>query len=170
MPITPGPAQPPEPPRPAVDGRQLWAGGAATAIVAALISLVGVLASRWLFHLALLAPKQDGAYGDVHTTALMIVAAAAAIVVTAIAHLLAASTPRPTVFLGWIVGLATVVAVLLPFNTSAPLTQKIATAIIFAVLGIAIGSLISSVVERATRLRVRAQDAGQYVDSYPRGS
>jgi hypothetical protein len=95
----------------------------------------------------------------------MIVAAAAAI-----AYLLAASAPRPTVFLGWIVGLATVVAVLLPFNTTAPLTQKIATAIIFAVLGIAIGSLLSSVVERATRLRVSRPDASQYVNTYQHGS
>lgn len=146
------------PPRPAVDARQLWAGGIATAVVAALIAVVGVLASRWLFHVPILAPRRDGAYGDAHTTGLVLLSAAAAIVATALAHLLAMSTPRPTLFLGWIVGLVTVVAILLPFSTTAPLTAKIATAIISLVLGIAIGSLVTSVVDRAVRAgRVRTR-------------
>jgi hypothetical protein len=63
--------------------------------VAALVALVGVLVCRWLLQIPLLSPKQDGAYGDVHTTDLMLVAAAAALVATALAHLLLLSTPRP---------------------------------------------------------------------------
>jgi hypothetical protein len=35
-----------------VDARRLWAGGAASALVAGLVALVGVLACRWLFHLS----------------------------------------------------------------------------------------------------------------------
>jgi hypothetical protein len=123
------------------------------------------LASRWLFGVPILAPQRDGAYGDIHTTALMLIAAGAALAATAIAHLLALSTPRPTVFLGWIVGLATVVAVLLPFNTTAPLASKIATAVISLVLGIAIGSLVSSVVERSMRVPVRRAPSGQPVSA-----
>src|SRR5260370_16956240 len=41
----------------------------------------------------------------------------------ALAHLLLASTPRPLVFFRWIVGLATVVVVLYPFSTAAPLSR-----------------------------------------------
>jgi hypothetical protein len=37
-----GPSGPPQT-RPVVDARQLWAGGVATAIVAALVALVGVV-------------------------------------------------------------------------------------------------------------------------------
>ena len=59
---------------------KLWAGGAASALIAGLVALTGVLVSRWLFNLPLLAPRQDGAYGDVHTTGLILVAVAAAIV------------------------------------------------------------------------------------------
>lgn len=62
-----------------VGARKLWAGGAASALVAALVALTGVLACRWLFSLSVLAPHQDGAYGDVHTTALILIAAAAAL-------------------------------------------------------------------------------------------
>jgi hypothetical protein len=134
-----------------VDASRLWPGGIATAIVAGLIALVGVLVCRWLFDIPLLAPRHDGAYGDVHTTGLVLAAAAAALIATALVHLLLISTPRALAFFGWIVGLATVLVVLFPFSTSAPLTSKIATALVDLVLGIAIGSLISSVAARSLR-------------------
>ena len=55
-------------PLPKVYAGQLWAGGVATAVVAALVALVGILVCRWLFSIPILAPRQDGAYGDVATT------------------------------------------------------------------------------------------------------
>jgi Family of unknown function (DUF6069) len=120
-------------------------------VVAALVALVGVLVCRWLFGIPVLAPKQDGAYGDAHTTGVMLLAAVAAIVATGLVHLLLLSTPRPLSFFGWIVALATVLAGLLPFSTSAPLSAKAATAAVVLVLGIAIGSLISGVASRSVR-------------------
>ncbi|HTZ94291.1 MAG TPA: DUF6069 family protein [Streptosporangiaceae bacterium] len=146
------PPSPPRPSRPQVDAGKLWPGGIATAIVAGLVALVGVLVCRWLFGIPLLAPKSDGAYGDVHTTALVLLAAAAALVATALVHLLLLSTPRPLTFFAWIIGLATVLAVLLPFSTAAPLTAKVATAVVDLALGIAIGSLISGVAARSARV------------------
>src|ERR1700735_3679446 len=111
--------------RPKVDASQLWPGGIATAIVAALVALVGILVCRWLFGVPILAPKQDGAYGNVHTTAFVIAAAVAAIIATALAYLLLLSTPRPLTFFHWIVGLVTVVVVIFPFSTGAPLSEKV---------------------------------------------
>jgi len=125
----------------------------ATALVAGLIALVGVLACRWLFNIPMLAPSREGAYGDVHTTTIVLGAAAAALVATALLHALLLATPRPLVFFGWIVALATLVVVLFPFSTSAPVSQKIATAAVDLVIGIAIGSLLSGVGRRATRIR-----------------
>ena len=55
-------------------------------------------------------------------------------------HLLLLTTPRPRVFFTWIIGLATVVAVVFPFSTTAPLAQKAATAVVNLVLGFAIGT------------------------------
>jgi hypothetical protein len=131
--------------------------------VACLIGLVGVLIARWLFAIPLLAPSRDGAYGDVHTTGLMLGIAAAALVATLVLHLLLLSTPRPLAFFGWIIGLATVLAVVIPLSTSAPWDAKIATAVVVAVLGIAIGSLLSGVGARSVRVRAaRAYPAGQY--------
>src|SRR5271169_4754317 len=105
-----------------VDTRQLWSGGAATAVVAALIALAGILVCRWLLHIPVLAPRQDGAWGDASTAGYAI--AAAALAATAIMHLLLLTTPRPQMFFTWITGLATVIAVLYPFSTTAPLSQK----------------------------------------------
>jgi uncharacterized protein DUF6069 len=146
-----------------VDAGQLWAGGAATAVVAGLIALVGVLACRWLFNIPILAPKHDGAYGDAHTTTLILVSALAALVATLLAHLLLLSTPRPMVFFGWIVALVTVVLVIFPFKTGATLAEKIATAVVYLVIGFAIGTLISGVGERAVRRRMATSaPAGGY--------
>ena len=136
---------------PRVDATQLWPGGIATAVVAGLVALVGVLACRWLLNVPILAPKSDGAYGDAHTTGVVLAAAAAALVATALLHLLLISTPRPMTFFGWIVSLATVVAVLFPFSTAAPISQKIATGAVSLVIGIAIGTLLNGVGGRSVR-------------------
>jgi hypothetical protein len=67
-------------------------------------------------------------------------------------HLLLVSTPRPFRFFSWIVSLLTLVAVLAPFMTTAKLATQIATAAIYLVIGMAIGSLISGAARSAIRL------------------
>ncbi len=146
---------PPEPSGPVrwIEPGPLWAGGVATAVVAALIALVGILVARWLFTIPILAPRRDGAWGDASTGAYVLSAAGAALVATALMHLLLLTTPRPNVFFGWIVALATIIAVVFPFSTDAPLAQKAATGVLNLVLGFAIGTLIASVAGRAVRRR-----------------
>ena len=104
-----------------VDPRKLWSGGAASAAVAGLVALVGVLVTWGLFSLPVLAPSQDGAYGDVSTTVLVLLAAAAALAATGLVHLLIANTPRPFLFFGWIVTLVTTLVVVYPSSTTASL-------------------------------------------------
>ena len=137
-----------------VDAKPLWSGGVATAVVAALIALVGILVCRWLFKVPILSPRREGAWGNASTVGYVFAAAACALVATALMHLLLISTPYPRVFFGWIIGLATLVAVVFPFSTTAPTSQKIATGFVNLVLGIAIGTLIAEVSRRATRVRV----------------
>jgi Family of unknown function (DUF6069) len=136
-----------------VDPGPLWAGGVATAVVAALIALAGVLISRWLFTVPILAPRQDGAWGNVSTGMYVLSAAGAALVATAIMYLLLVTTPRPQMFFGCIMALATLVAVVFPFSTTAPLEQKFATAAVNLVLGLAIWTLTMQVAARAVRRR-----------------
>lgn len=132
-----------------VDAPKLWAGGAVSALITGLVALVGVLVSRWLFKLPVLAPRQDGAYGDVRTTALIVVAVAAAIVATGLVHLLMLGTLRPLMFFGWIVALVTTIAVIFPFSTTAVLDAKIATALVNLAIGIAVGTLVGGVAARS---------------------
>jgi hypothetical protein len=142
----------------------LWAGGVATAVVAALIALAGILIARWLFTIPILAPKRDGAWGNASTGMYVLSAAGAALVATAIMHLLLLTTPRPQLFFGWIIGLATLVAVVFPFSTTAPLDQKVATATVNLILGFAIGTLLNGVAGRAVR---RRRPSGGYRSSPP---
>jgi len=143
----------PEPTR-KVDARALWSGGVATAVVAALIALVGILVCRWLFDVPILSPRREGAWGNASTVGYVFAAAACALVATGLMHLLLISTPYPRVFFGWIIGLATVVAVVYPFSTTAPTSQKFATAVVNLILGVAIGTLVAEVSRRATRRRI----------------
>src|SRR5690242_21935772 len=144
-------------PRPTrrVDARPLWSGGVATAVVAGLIALVGILVARWLFKVPILSPRREGAWGNASTVGYVFASAACALAATALMYLLLISTPYPRVFFGWIIGLATLVAVVFPFSTTAPTSQKIATGFVNLVLGIAIGTLIAEVSRRASRRVVR---------------
>ena len=133
-----------------VDVRRLWSGGAASAVVAGLAALVGVLVSRWLFSVPVLAPGRDGAPGDAGAAVLILVAAAAALAATGLAHLLMVSTPRPLIFFGWIVALVTTLAVVYPFSAPVPLGTKLATAVVDLAIGAMIGMLVGGAAARST--------------------
>jgi hypothetical protein len=135
------------------DSSQFWAGGVATAVVAALIALVGILVCRWTLGIPILAPASDGAWGSAHTGEYVLVAACVALVAAGLLYLLVLGTPQPGMFFGWIMGLATLAAVVYPFSTSAPLDQKFATALVDLVIGVAITSLLTAVSARAVRVR-----------------
>jgi hypothetical protein len=140
-----------ESPRPIVNAGRLWAGGLATALVAALIAIVGILLTRGLFDVPVLAPKGEGVWGDASTFWYAIGAAVAALAATGLMHVLLLSTPRPMRFFGWVVGLATAAAMLAPFTTDATLASRICTACLNLVLGVAIGSLVAGTARSALR-------------------
>ncbi|WP_433829846.1 DUF6069 family protein [Actinoplanes sp. CA-015351] len=153
-------------PRPVVNGGKLWAGGAATAAVAALIAVAGILLGRGLFDIDVLAPKGEGTWGDASTGWYALGAALAALVATGLAHVLIVTTPRPMRFFGWVVGLSTVVAVLAPFVTDADLPVRFYTAGLNLLLGIAIGSLVAGVARSATILIPPRPAARPYPQQY----
>jgi hypothetical protein len=135
-----------------IDAARLWTGGLATALVAALVAVVGVLIARGLFDVPVLAPIEEGTFGNANTARLAILAAVAALLATGLMHLLLLSTPRPFRFFTWIISLLTLVAVLAPFMTDAKLATQVATAAIGLVIGMAIGSLVSGAARSAIRL------------------
>jgi hypothetical protein len=153
-------------PRPTVNAGKLWAGGAATAAVAALIAVAGILLGRGLFDIDVLAPHGRGVWGDASTGWYALGAGLGALTATAILHVLLLTTPRPMRFFGWVIALTTVVAVLAPFATDAGLGSRMYTAGLNLVLGVAIGSLVAGV-GRSAIVPVTARPAarpypGQY--------
>ncbi|MFF1394818.1 DUF6069 family protein [Streptomyces sp. NPDC058287] len=144
---------PPAPPQPRVDARKIWSGGLMTAIVAALTAVAGVLLVRGVLGVAVFAPERDGAMGDASTGLLAGGAAVAALAATLLLHLLCLGTPQPGRFFSWLVALATLVMVLLPFTTSVALVTKVGTAGVYLAVGLTIGMLLTPVARGAVRSR-----------------
>ena len=130
-----------------VDAGRLWGGGVATACVAALIAAVGVLICDKVLDLHLVRPVLLP-IGDSFALSYAATAFVLALVATGLAHLLALTTPRPRSFFRWIVGLATLAAVALPFAQTGDPASKIGTAVINLAIGVAIGSLLTAVLAR----------------------
>lgn len=132
---------------------RLWAGGVATACVAALVAAVGVLMFGSVLDVSIVVPPLLLTPTGSLVVNYALTAFVAALLATAVAHLLVATTPRPRLFFGWIVGLATVATMVVPFATDAAMVAKVATATINLVVGIAIISLLTGVLGRPVRWR-----------------
>jgi hypothetical protein len=135
--------------KPRLNAARLWAGGVATAIVVALIAIAGVGIGRGIFGLSV--PVASAGAG-LSSFTYVVLAVLAALVATGLMQVLIMVAPRPRIFFGWIVALATLVAVLAPFEnlfTSTGhiplLSSKVATALITLCIGIAIGTLLNAV-------------------------
>ncbi|HWC82939.1 MAG TPA: DUF6069 family protein [Pseudonocardiaceae bacterium] len=152
---------PQEPPRGRPDPGRLWAGGVATAVVAALVALVGILIARGLVHVAILAPKGEGAWGDASTATYAAGAAICALLATALLHFLMATTPRATSFFGWIMVLITIVAVVVPLSLAIDWSTKIATGLLNLIIGLVIAGLLTNISPMA-RTRGPQQQAHRY--------
>ncbi|WP_409496815.1 DUF6069 family protein [Amycolatopsis sp. cmx-11-12] len=150
----------------AFDYRRLWAGGAATAAVAALVAVVGLLIARGLFDVAVLAPKGGGIWGNANTLTYALIAAAAALGATGLAHVLCVTTATPGQFFGWIMALVTLIAIVLPLTLSVRLDAKVTTALINLVIGLAITVLVSSTVTSARRPQFPSAQAVDVTDSW----
>jgi hypothetical protein len=137
-------------PRP-VDAGTLWAGGAAAGIVAALIVVVGILISRGILDIPILAPQGDGVWGDADTLTYAACAFACGLVATGVMHLLMLATPRPGMFFGWIMTLLTAIAIFAPFAVKASTESRVATAFINFAVGLAIGTLVAGSARSAAR-------------------
>jgi Family of unknown function (DUF6069) len=138
-----------------VDAGRLWAGGVATAVVAALIAIVGLMIARGIFHVVVLEPKGGGIWGNASTVTYAIVAALVALLATGLMHLLCLGVPAPATFFGWIMVLVTAIAVVIPLTLTATVNAKAATAAINLVIGLAITLIINTMAASARTVHMR---------------
>jgi len=137
------PQTPRTPTRLTVETGRFWAGVAATALVAALVGVVGVIVLEQILRIDLVFrdPFGSGSAMGAYILGGVLVAVAAG----ALLQLLVLTTPRPRAFFGWIVGLATVVATLLPLTWTDDLGSAVASGVVNLLIGIAVWSLLTGV-------------------------
>ncbi len=150
QPGTPTTRTPPHQPR--IDAGRLWAGGAATAIVAALVATVGVVVTRDVLGVRPVRPVVLLGSSSSLVLSWAVTALVAGLLATGLLHILLVSTPRPRLFFGWIIALLTVATVASPFAASGTMDAKVATALINLLVGVAIGSLLVGVARLTVRL------------------
>jgi hypothetical protein len=151
-----------------VDAASLWAGGVATAIVAALIAVVGIVIADGVLDVDMAKAEAELpliGVGDSFTVQYAFTAAFLALLATGLAHLLSVSTPDPRRFFSWIIWLATAIGVALPFTIDADIEAQVAVAVVNLVLGIGIYSLLLATLRRS--VRVHTADVHDVPPAYP---
>lgn len=143
----------PQPDAVRLDPVRLWSGGVATAVVAALVAIVGILLSRGVLGVPVLAPKGDGVWGNASTMTYALLSGLVALAATALMHLLSVTTPRFQSFFSWIMVLLTAIAVLVPLTLPVEWQHKLATAGTNLVIGLVITVILNGVA-RSARARV----------------
>lgn len=138
-------------PRRVIDAGRLWSGGVLAGVVAAGVAVVGLLIARGVLDIPVLVERK-GHLVNASMAWYALVAFGAAILATGLLHLLLLAAPQPYRFFGWIVGLATAIAVILPFTTGAETASKVAVALINLAIGICVGSIVSSIGHSAARV------------------
>ena len=138
-----------------VDESRLWIGGLMAAVVAALMAAVGLLLVRGIADVPVLV-QRDGQLVNATTWWYAGAAALGAIIATGLLNVLLLWAPKPYLFFGWILGLAVVIATLMPYTFDAERGSKVATSAINLAIGVCISSILVRVGRSAAQLRDRS--------------
>lgn len=137
-----GPMREPMRSVPRIDAGRLWAGGVATAVVAALVATLGILVARGFLRVAIFAPKADGVWGNANTMTYALTSAVIALLATGVLHFLLVTTPSATVFFTWIMVLLMAVAVVVPLTLVTIKVEMFATIALDVLIGLVITGLL----------------------------
>lgn len=134
-------------PRLTVEPGRFFSGTLATALVTALVAFVGVLVFEVLLDRRIVPPVDLFSTGS-HQSAYAIDGALFALLAAGILVLLAVSTPRPTLFFGWLMVLALIVLAITPFTLTSHTDRAIFSAIINVAVVASAWSLLAGVASR----------------------
>jgi hypothetical protein len=141
--------------RPSLNSALYWSGVAATAVVAAVTAIVGVIIAEGILDRELVPPLLNVLALDGHAARYACSAAVAAVSAGALMHLLVWSAPHPDAFFTWIAALVTLACALLPLTLTDNVGDALITGVLNAAIGISITTLVPAVAIR-TRQHVRA--------------
>ncbi|MFC8599884.1 MULTISPECIES: hypothetical protein [unclassified Isoptericola] len=130
----------------ALDRPRYWSGAAVTVLVCAVLGLTASVVFDGAFGVGLLGPSRalPGAPGLAWALTGAVFALLAAVVLQALVRVV----PRPRMFFGWLVALTTVILAALPFTGDGPAGSAVATALVWAVLGVAVSAMLNGVLGR----------------------
>lgn len=144
-----------ENPRLGLEVGRYWAGALATVFVAALIGFAADFILEEVLNLEIQA--QADLFGTGSDLMAWVVAGALfALVASVVLYLFVLSTPRPRSFFGWVVALATVILVAVPFAGSPDVVPAILAAVVWVVIGSAVWSLLTGTLSRTVVQRAPA--------------
>ena len=144
--------------RKSVNGGRLWTGGIMAAVVAVLVAVMGLVLARGIADVPVLVQK-DGELVNAETWWYAAAAAVGAVLATGLLHILLLWAPKPYLFFGWVLGLATAIAALVPYAFDAEVAAKVATSAINLAIGVCIASILMSVGRSAAEL---PDESGRY--------
>jgi hypothetical protein len=117
-----------------IDQLRYWVGSALTALVAALVGIVGLVVAHGILHVPVMFGSAT-ALTPVHVGVFGLASAGIALAAAALYDGLLHVAPSPRAYYSWLIALLTVLAVLLPFTTGAGLHSQIA----FAAVNLGVG-------------------------------
>lgn len=124
-----------------IDTARFWMGAALTAGISALVALIALIITNDLLHIPVMI-NEGGRLVMIGLGAYALFAAAAAVAASVLYAVLVNFAPRPGLYFGWIVGLVTLLAALLPLTTGAVMVDQLALAGINLVVGLVITGLV----------------------------
>ncbi|GAA4481806.1 DUF6069 family protein [Actinoallomurus oryzae] len=148
------------------DASRLWAGGAATALVAAGVALIGVMVLHKILHAPILSPGGLRQAADYAMFAFPVSAAILTLLATGLLHLLMSTTPQASQFFTWIASLFMVLVVLQVFLHDTDLLTQLETAAFYLLIGIAIITSLLGVSRSAVRHHRHQAYRDNHADGY----
>lgn len=124
---------------------RLWTGGVVTALIAALLAVVGFLIVGNVMGQTILGVKPNGDPFNPSMIGYAFAGVVASLLATAVMHLLLVGTPRPLFYFGWIGALCTAILVLIPLGVhqrEGGWLTVLPTAVINLIGGIAITAIV----------------------------
>ncbi|WP_418276362.1 hypothetical protein ACNHYB_00095 [Isoptericola jiangsuensis] len=139
-PVGSSPQDPAAPSRPRLDAGRYWRGVAVTALVSALLGFAAAVILGEVFDLDIGADSAPVTW--------TLTAGFFALLAGVVLYLLVLGAPRPRMFFGWLVTIATLILAVLPFTASEITVESVLTALAWVVLGIAVYSMTAGVLSR----------------------
>lgn len=150
--FVPGPQDSGYDPKLTLEPGRFIAGAIATALVAALVGLVGVVVFEQIFSFRLI-PPPDFLSSPSHQTSFALGGVQLALLAALVLALLVLAAPRPRLFFGWIMALVTTVITVLPFAWTSNLTSASLTGLVNLLIGLSVWTLLAGVASRTIKPR-----------------